>query len=733
MRERHQRPAPAGDVRQAGIISRPQLRMTVWVLSGVLLWTLLPGCASAPEPPRAARRPVELQMNGDVRVDDYFWLRDREDPEVLSYLEAENAYTDAVMSHTEDLQDELHAEIKGREKQDDSSVPYRLDGYYYYRRYEAGKQYPLHCRKADSLEAPEEIMIDVNELAAGHDYCAVRGLAVSPQRDILGYGVDYQGRRFYTLRFKNLTTGELYPDRIPDVTGNLAWANDNRTVFYSRQDLQTLRPYQIYRHVLGTDPAGDALVYEEPDETFRIYVFKTKSKRFLMIGALQTLSTEYRYLRADTPDGEWRVIQPRERDHEYSVDHLGGEFIIRTNWQAENFRLMRAPVDSPGKENWQEVIPQRQDVLLEDFEVFRHHVVLSERQGGLVRIRVLPWPYQGGDPAGRDHYLEFAEPAYAAWLSANPELDTNIVRFVYSSLTTPNSTYDYDMDSHERTLLKQEEVLGGYDPAAYRVERLTARAADGTGVPISLVYRLPLQKDGSRPLLLYGYGSYGYSTDADFDSPMISLLDRGFIYAIAHVRGGEELGRRWYEDGKLLHKKNTFTDFIACGEHLVQEGYTSPERLFAWGGSAGGLLMGAVSNMAPRLFCGIVAEVPWVDVVTTMLDASIPLTTNEYDEWGNPQEEQYYDYMLSYSPYDNVGAHPYPNMLVTTGLHDSQVQYWEPAKWVAKLRALKTGDGRLLLRTNMSAGHGGASGRYERYREKAFIFAFLLDLAGQAE
>ena len=684
------------------------------------------GCSSSepPRPPVAKIVPHEFKEHGNVRIDNYYWLRERDNPEVVSYLEAENAYTEAIMKPTKKLQEKLFEEIKGRIKQNDESVPYLENGYWYYTRFEEGKQYSIYCRKQGTLEAPEQIVLDQNQLAEGHSYCATRGRAVSSGNDLLAYGVDFVGRRFYTLHIRNLETGQEYPDVMPDCTGNLAWAEDNRTLFYSKQDPKTLRPYFIYRHELGTEPAADVVVYEEPDETFRCGVFKTKSRRYIMFVSRQTLSSEYRFLAADDPTGEFRILQPRERDHEYSVDHYGDSFYIRTNWQAKNFRLMKTPVTATTKENWREVIPHRDDVLLEGEELFRDFLVLSERKDGLVQLRIIPWD---GSP---EHDLDFGEPAYTAWISTNPEFDTTLLRYGYSSLTTPNSIYDYDMRTHEKTLRKQDEVLGGYDPANYVVERIYATAQDGVKVPISLVYRRGFAKDGSQPFLLYAYGSYGYSTDADFTSSVISLLDRGFGYGIAHVRGGEEMGRWWYEDGKLLHKKNTFTDFITCAEYLIAQGYTSPDKLFAEGGSAGGLLMGAVANMAPADFKGIIAEVPYVDVVTTMLDASIPLTTDEYDEWGNPADETYYDYMLSYSPYDNVKAQAYPNILITTSLHDSQVQYWEPAKWAAKLRAMKTDQNRLLLKTNMEAGHSGASGRYQRYHETAFNFAFMMDLLG---
>ncbi len=677
------------------------------------------------DPPVAKVEPVELNTHGHVRIDPYYWLRERDNPDVLAYLEAENAYTDAVTAHTKALEDALFEEMKGRIKQDDASVPYRQDGYYYYTRFEEGQEYPIYCRKQGTLEADEQVLLDANALAEGHDYFNVRGLEVSAGLDLLAFAVDTVGRRNYTLRFKNLTTGKVLPDEIPGVTGNVAWANDNQTVFYTRQDPVTLRWHRIYRHTLGTDPAADVLVYEETDETFSSFVFKTKSKRYLMIGSRQTLSDEYRFLDADDPDGTFQIVQPRQKDHEYGVDHYGDSFYIRTNDGAQNFRLMKTPVTATTRENWQEVIPHRDDVLLEGFEIFKDHLVLAERKNGLRQLRIRPWD------GSREHYLDFGEPAYLAYISTNPDFDTHVLRYGYTSMTTPNSTFDYDMNARTKTLLKQEEVLGGFDKNRYQTERLYATAGDGTRVPISLVYRKDLfRRNGSAPLLLNGYGSYGASRDATFSSARLSLLDRGFVFALAHVRGGSEMGRWWYEDGKLLNKKNTFTDFIACGEHLVRRQYADPQRLFAMGGSAGGLLMGAVVNMRPDLFKGVVAAVPFVDVVTTMLDESIPLTTGEYDEWGNPNDQTYYEYILSYSPYDNVEAKAYPHLLVTTGLHDSQVQYWEPAKWVARLRALKTDHNRLLLKTNMEAGHGGASGRFRSLRETAFEYAFLLDLAG---
>ncbi|MDW8353596.1 MAG: S9 family peptidase [Bryobacterales bacterium] len=692
-----------------------------WLM--LLAATLAP--PSDPKPPVAKVVPHRLEKHGHVRVDPYYWLRERDNPEVIKYLEAENEYTAAVMAQTQELQETLFREFKTRIKQTDMSVPFLRDGYYYYTRTEEGRNYPIYCRKKGSLDAPEEILLDVNQVAEGHKFCSVLPPAISSGQDLMAYAVDTVGRRFYTLRFKNLTTGETLPDVIPNVTGNVAWANDNRTIFYAKQDPTTLRSYQIYRHVLGSDPRTDRLVYEERDETFTCYVFKTKSKKYLMIASRQTLSTEYRFLDADRPEGDFQVFLPRRREHEYRLDHYGDHFYIVTNHQAKNFRLMRTPVSRTGMEHWEEILPHRADVLLEDIEIFRDYLVVSERRNGLIQLRVRPWS------GAEEHYLDFGEPAYVASPINNYEFDTPWLRFSYSSMTTPPSVYDYNMATRERKLLKREEVLGGFDSTKYQTERIYARAPDGVRVPISLVYRKDrFRKDGTNPLLLYGYGSYGASMDARFDPFRISLLDRGFVYALAHIRGGEEMGRQWYEDGKLLKKKNTFTDFIACAEHLIREKYADPKRIFAWGASAGGLLIGAVVTMRPDLFTGVIAEVPFVDVVTTMLDETIPLTTNEYDEWGDPNDKKYYDYMLSYSPYDQTKPAAYPHMLVTTGFHDSQVQYWEPAKWVAKLRAVKKDRNRLLLKTEMQAGHGGLSARDDRYREIAFRYAFLLDLAG---
>jgi oligopeptidase B len=677
------------------------------------------------EAPVAAKKPTELTIHGHTRIDNYYWLRERENPEVIAYLKAENAYREKMMKHTRRFEKDLYEEIIGRIKQDDRSVPYRLNGYYYYTRYEEGKEYPFHCRKKGSLEAPEEIMVDVNEMAEGHDYFQLVGLSVSPDNRYLSMGIDTVSRRKYTLRIKDLETGAMLDDEIPLTTGSSAWAADSRTLFYTLKDDETLRSKAVCRHVMHTSSEEDVTVFEEQDETFSTYVYKTKSKEYLVIGSESTLTSEFRFLRADDPEGEFRVIQPRERGLEYSIEHYGDWFYIITNLEATNFRLMKAPVQQCGKENWEEVIPHREDVLIEGIEIFRDFLVLEERSEGLIRLRVMPWNGAG------EHYVDMDEAVYTAWVSTNPEFDSDTLRYGYSSLTTPPSTFDYNMVTREKTLLKQEEVAGGgFAPANYEARRLYATAADGKKIPMSMVFRKGMIPDGTNPTLIYGYGSYGITHEPGFYSPLLSLLDRGFIYVIAHVRGGQMYGRPWYEDGKLLYKMNTFTDFNSCAEYLIHEGYTSPEHLYAMGGSAGGLLMGAVINLQPELYNGVIAAVPFVDVVTTMLDEDIPLTTGEYDEWGNPNEEAYYRYMLSYSPYDQVQAKDYPNLLVTTGLHDSQVQYWEPAKWVAKLRDMKTDDHLLLLYCNMDTGHGGASGRFEHYRETAMEYTFLLSLEG---
>ncbi|MGX5817505.1 S9 family peptidase [Chitinophaga lutea] len=674
------------------------------------------------QPPVAEKIPKVIDsLFGDRRVDDYYWLNERENPRVIDYLKAENAYTDTMLSPVKEFREKLFDELKGRIKEKDESVPYMSNGYLYYTRFEEGKEYPVYCRKKGDATAPEEVILNVNDLAKGYAYYAAAGLSVSPDNKLLAYGVDTVSRRKYTIYVKNLETGELLPDQIANTTGGSSWANDNKTLFYTRKNDSTLRSESIHKHQLG---GSDQQVYFEKDDTYNTYVFKTKSRKYIVIGSESTLSSEYRILDADQPDGAFRIFHPRERDLLYDIDHRGDKFYVRTNFDAKNFRLMETPLDKTGKANWQEVIPHRADVLLEGFDLFSDFTVLSERKNGLTQLRII------SDKNKQEHYLDFGEPAYVAYTSTNPEMDTKILRFAYTSLTTPNSTYDYNMDSREKELKKQQEVLGGYDPKNYVTERVFAKVRDGVMVPVSIVYKKGFEKNGQQPLLLYGYGSYGNSIDPAFSSNRVSLLDRGFVYAIAHIRGGEEMGRQWYEDGKMFKKKNTFYDFIDCAEYLVKEKYTDSSRLYAMGGSAGGLLMGAVVNMRPNLWKGVIAAVPFVDVVTTMLDESIPLTTGEFDEWGNPKNEDSYRYMKSYSPYDNVEAKAYPNMLVTTGLHDSQVQYFEPAKWVAKLRAMKTNKNLLLLETNMDAGHGGASGRFKALKDVALQYAFLFYLEG---
>lgn len=691
-----------------------------------MLATGMISCINTPvntmKPPVAKIVPHEMNMHGHTRVDNYYWLNQREDPEVIAYLNAENAYTDSLLGHTKVLQEKLYNEMIGRINQTDMSVPYMLNGYYYYTRFEEGKEYPVYCRKKGSMEGVEEIMLNGNDMALGHAYFQIGGLEVSSDNNLLAYAVDTVSRRQYNLYIKNLATGEVYPDVIVNTSGNLAWANDNKTLYYSIKD-ETLRPYKILRHTLGSGKA-DVEVFHEADPTFYSFVYKTKSKEYIVIGSTSTVSAEFRVQPAANPEEAFRIFQPRQRDLLYGIDHYKDHFYIRTNLDATNFRLMKTPVTNTAIENWQEVIAHRPDVLLEEFEVFSGHLVIAERKEGLIQLRVMKWN------DATDYYLDFGEPAYTAYLSTNPDFDTKMLRYSYTSLTTPNSVYEYDMESKAKKLLKQQEVLGGYDPSAYVTERLYATAPDGVKVPVSLVYKKGVVKDGNNPTVLYGYGSYGATMDVYFSSSRLSLLDRGFVYAIAHIRGGQEMGRQWYEDGKLLKKKNTFTDFIACGEYLIDQKFTNNQKMFAMGGSAGGLLVGAVVNMRPDLWKGIIAQVPFVDVVTTMLDETIPLTTGEYDEWGNPNDKTYYDYMLSYSPYDQVEAKEYPAMLVTTGLHDSQVQYWEPAKWVAKLRAVKTDKNHLFLKTNMDFGHGGASGRFERLKEAALEYAFMLNELG---
>ncbi len=677
-------------------------------------------------PPVAAKRDTVLEKHGDKRVDSYYWLNDRENPEVIQYLKDENTYYQKMTAHTQPLQKELFEEMKSRIKEDDESVPYLYNGYYYITRYEKGKEYPVYARKKGSLEAREEVLFDCNEMAKGQPYFKLSGLNISEDNKLASFSTDLVGRRIYTLQVKNLETGEILPDKIENVTGSAVWANDNKTLFYTSKDKMTLRSDKIHKHVLGTDVKKDELVFHEKDETFTIYIAKTKSKKFLVINSSSTLTSEYQILNADKPNDQFKVFQPRTRGLEYSISHYKDHFYIVTNKdKATNFKVMKTPDHATTKENWTDVIPHNEDVLVEGIEIFKNYLVVEERSNGLNKIRIMPWDKSG------DYYLPFDIETYSAFVGTNVDFDTDILRYGYQSLATPYSVIDFNMKTRTKEVKKEQAVLGGkFDKNNYSEERVWATATDGTKIPISMVYRKEMKKDGKNPLLLYAYGSYGNSMEPNFDSTILSLLDRGFVYAIAHIRGGEEMGRKWYEDGKLLKKKNTFTDFIDCSKFVIEQRFTSSEHLYAQGGSAGGLLMGAVVNMAPELYKGVIAGVPFVDVVTTMLDETIPLTTGEYDEWGNPNDKVYYDYMKSYSPYDNVKAQNYPNMLVTTGLHDSQVQYWEPAKWVAKLRTLKTDKNLLFLDTNMDAGHGGASGRFEALKELAKEFSFLLDLEG---
>lgn len=682
-----------------------------------------------PLPPKAAVKPKELITHGHKRIDNYYWLNERENPEVIAYLKAENEYLEQMLTPSKALREKLFEEIKSRIKEDDQSLPYKYRGYYYYTRFEKGKEYAINCRKKGSLQAEEEILIDQNELAKKSKYFALGAMSISTNNQIMAYATDTVGRRIYNVYFKDLSTGKMLNDIIQNVTGNIVWANDNKTLFYSRQDLQTLRAFQIYKHTLGTDSSKDELIYEEKDVQFSCYISKSKSEKYLLIVSSSTLSSEVRYLEADKPKGDFKIFLPRQKEHLYSVWHFEDKFYIVTNLNAPNFKLMETSIKKTNDVSvWKEVIGHRQDVFLEDIEIFKDFLVVSERKAGLLNLRVIRWKDKS------EHYLDFGEPAYTAYVSVNPDFDSKILRYGYTSFSTPNSIYDYDMEKRTKKLMKQQEVLGGkFDPKNYIVERIYIEARDGAKIPVSIVYHKNTKKDGSAPLLQYAYGSYGASMDVYFSYSRLSLLDRGFIYALCHIRGGQEMGRAWYDNGKMFKKKNTFYDFIDCSIYLIENKYTSKEKLFAQGGSAGGLLMGAIANMRPDLYKGIIAEVPFVDVVTTMLDESIPLTTSEFDEWGNPKNIDSYIYMLSYSPYDQVEPQKYPHMLVTTGLHDSQVQYWEPAKWVAKLRTMKTDHNMLLLYTNMDAGHGGASGRFQAIKETALNYAFMLQILGIKE
>lgn len=678
-------------------------------------------------PPVAAKKPKNLTIHNHTRTDNYFWMNERDTPEVLEYLKSENAYTDSVMTPYSALREKLFLEMKGRIKKTDMSVPYRLRGYWYYVRYEEGKEYPIYCRKKDTLDNAEEIILNVNELAQGQSYCEVTGLTVSVNNEWLAFGIDTVSRRQYTLRIVNLATGEYSPEQVKNTDGSYVWANDNETLFYDVKDEETLRTFQVKKHTLGQAPETDELVFEETDETFYCSVSKTKSNRYIFISSYSTVSAEERFVDADTPHGEFCIVTPRRRDHLYYVTHFGSDFYIRTNAGAINFKLVKTPVNNTNENGWKEVVSHREEVLLENTDCFEDHLVLEERENGLTYIRVKAWNNTS------DVRIDVGEPAYTIYADTNPDFNTERLRYNFSSPKTPSSVVEYNMHTQEKNLLKQQEVVGGHNPDDYETERVWVKIHDGKKVPMTLLYKKGLAKDETNPTLLYGYGSYGITVDPMFSSYRLSLVNRGFIFAIAHIRGGQDLGRAWYENGKMLHKKNTFLDFISCAEFLVTEKYTSPNHLYAMGGSAGGLLMGAVMNMRPDLFNGILAAVPFVDVVTTMLDESIPLTTGEFDEWGNPKNEEYYRYILSYSPYDNVSAKKYPNILVTTGYHDSQVQYWEPAKWVAKLRELKTDDNVLLFQCEMDAGHGGKSGRFERLKEIALDYSFMLMLEGITE
>ncbi|WP_231590636.1 S9 family peptidase [Hymenobacter terrenus] len=687
--------------------------------------------------PVAPIKPKVFTDFGITRTDNYYWLNQPTEPEVLSYLNAENAYYDKQMTAAKATQQKLVAEIKSRIKQDDASVPYRDNGYYYYSRFEVGGEYPIYCRKKGSTISPEEVLIDANQLGAGQAYFQIGDWAVSDNNQLLAYSADTVSRRLYTLRFVNLATGTPYPERIANTGGEVVWAADNKSVFYTKKDVTTLLPYQVYRHTLGTDPKGDALVYEERDNTFHVGVNRSKSKKFVGIVLESSLSSEYRYLDASTPTGQFKLFARREKDHLYEVEHLGDKFYIRTNWQAPNYRLMVTPATNTAKATWQDALTRHPEIFLDKVELFREYFVLNERKGGLRQLRVVSVKDK------QEHYLKFDEAAYTATIGINADLDTPLLRYNYTSLATPPSVFEYDMSTRTETLLKEQPVQGGFNKHDYVTERIFVKSRDQKFIPMSIVYKKGTKLDGSAPLLQYAYGSYGFSQDPTFSAARLSLLNRGFIYALCNIRGGQEMGRQWFEDGRMMHKINSFNDFIDCSEYLTKPHdsqvagdkskpqYTAPDKLFAMGGSAGGLLMGAVLNMRPELYKGVIAAVPFVDVVTTMSDPSIPLTTSEYDQWGNPADEESFKYMLSYSPYDNVKRQAYPNILVTTGLHDSQVQYYEPAKWVAKLRALKTDKNLLLLHTDMSAGHGGASGRFKSIEDTARQYAFMMQLLGK--
>ena len=673
--------------------------------------------------PKAEKINTSLSTHNDERIDEYYWLKERDNPKVIDYLNAENSYRDKYMKDYQSLEKKLFEEIKSRIKEDDSSVPYFENGYFYYTRYEAGKQYPIYCRKKENLDANEEILIDANKMSKGHDYFRIGGIDVSPNNKIAAYGVDTVSRRLYTIYFKNLETGEVYKDKIPYTTGSVTWTNDNSAIFYDKKDIETLREERVMKHGFGTNIKNDEEIYFEEDETFSVYSYKTKSNKYIVIASQSTLSDEYLIINANDHNKKYKIFQKREKGLEHSITHFNDKWYVRTNKDnATNFKLMVCDDKKTSKEYWKDFIPHREDVLLEDIDVFKNFFIVIERYNGLKRINIKPWN------DSKNHYIDFETETYSLYSSYNPNINTNKLRYNFSSLTTPSSVIEYDMITREKKVLKENEVLGEFNKENYTSKRVWANARDGKKVPISLVYRKDKYIEGSNPLLLYAYGSYGITNNPNFSSVRLSLLDRGFIYAIAHIRGSQYLGREWYDDGKMFNKKNTFTDFIDCGKFLIKAKFADKNKLFAMGGSAGGLLMGAVSNMAPELFKGIVAAVPFVDVITTMLDEDIPLTTSEYDEWGNPNNKDSYDYMLSYSPYDQVEKKDYPAIFITAGYHDSQVQYFEPAKWIARLRDRRTNKEPLLMYCNMEAGHGGASGRFEAYKETAMEYSFLLAL-----
>jgi oligopeptidase B len=672
-----------------------------------------------PTPPVAPRRPFEIVTHGHIRVDDYFWLREKENPEVIAYLEAENAYTETMLKGIEGLRETLYKEMVARIQETDETVPVRIGNYLYYSRTEEGKQYPIYCRKLGDVDAPEEVMLDLNQLAEGHAYLRLGVFRVSPDHRLLAYSTDTTGAEQYTVYFKRLEDGTLLSDQIHNTSYAAEWAADSRTFFYTTKD-EAMRDFRVWRHRLGSDSSADEVIYEDLDELFWVHLYKSKDRRFIVVTSESKETSEQHFLEADDPDSSLTLVQPRTEGLRYYVEHRGDQLFIVTNDEAKNFRVVTAPVVAPKRENWEEFLAHRDDVKVDDIEVFARFLAVYEREKGLRTIRII-------DLATREeHTVAFAEPVYTYAQNSNPDFDSDVFRFTFSSLATPSSVYDYHMGTRERELLKQEPVLGSFDAQDYVTERIFATAEDGTQIPISMVSRKDRAGGEPAPCVLYGYGSYGHSIDPGFDSNRVSLVDRGFIYAIAHIRGGQEMGRWWYEQGKFLQKRNTFTDFISCARHLIDEGYTRPDLLSIMGASAGGLLIGAALNMAPELFHAAVAAVPFVDVVTSMLDESIPLTVGEFEEWGNPKEKDYYEYMLSYSPYDNIGEQEYPHLLITAGLNDPRVQYWEPAKWTALLRARKRGDKLLLLKTEMGAGHAGPSGRYDYLKERALYFAFIL-------